>query len=150
MPATTIDAGNIQKILANLINDGTNVVPADDITTHPATYRGLVNDDDELIGVIAADLAFAHRSGGALAMIPAGTVNEADENEPVSTWLEAYNEVANVLSRVANEASGQRLHIDPGISHDAEICEGLMSSVDKVIVEATIPQYGPGKIGFWL
>lgn len=147
MPA--VDAAAIQRVLAGLINGNTDVAPSDDIEAHPATYRGLVNDADELIAVIAADLGFAHRAGAALAMIPAGTVNEADEDTPVDTWLEYYNEVANVLSRVANEAANQRLHIDPGISHDQAACEAVMASATRFVVEAKIPVYGTGKVAFW-
>ena len=65
MSTVTIAVPDMQQILAGLIGRDITSEPVDSVSPHPATYRGLVTNEDELQAVIAADLDFAHRTGGA-------------------------------------------------------------------------------------
>lgn len=141
--------GQVQQLLTDLLGREVLVTPATTVDPHSATARGLVTDDDELVAVIASDLMFAHRSGAALAMIPSVTADEASEG-PDEELMEVYQEVANVVSRVVNEASPTRLRLDPNMDHSVEALEAIVvegSVASSVSTE--IDGYGDGKLGVW-
>jgi hypothetical protein len=137
-------------MLAELIGKEVTVDPADACTPHPATYRGLVTNDDKLVGVIASDLDFAHRTAAALAIIPAGRVSEPNE-DPEEDLIMIYIEVANVLSRLANEAAPARVRIDPGMDHPDERIEAVIERGKAVFLgTADVEGYGRGNFGIWM
>lgn len=150
MATITISDNEVQSILAGLLGRTVTVSPVDDaIRPHSSTARGLVTDDNELVAVIATDLRFAHRSAAALAMMPAALVAEEAE-DPDDDLLEIYQEVANVLSRLANEALPSRVRLDPNMDHPLQkmqkiVVEGEIMSA----VEAEIEDYGVGRLGLW-
>lgn len=150
MGPITIKDSEVQKILAGLLGRDVDVSAlGDPVRPHSSTARGLVTDDDQLVAVIATDLLFAHRSAAALAMMPAATINEAAE-DPDEDLMEIYQEVANVLSRLANEAMPSRVRLDPNMDHPLQslqriVVEGEIMSA----VETTIEGYGVGRMGLW-
>jgi hypothetical protein len=144
-----IEDGQMQKLLTDLLGREVTVAPVDQVEPHSATARGLVTDDDELVAVIASDLLFAHLSGAALAMIPAHSVDEKTM-EPDEELMEVYQEVANVVSRVVNEAAPSRVRLDPNMDHSVEDLEAIVveGSVASS-VSTDIEGYGLGRIGVW-
>ncbi|MEM7324647.1 MAG: hypothetical protein AAF531_16270 [Actinomycetota bacterium] len=150
MAAIEIKDNEVQKILAGLLGRDVDVARVDDpIRPHSSTARGLVTDDDKLVAVIATDLLFAHRSAAALAMMPASAINEAAE-DPDEDLMEIYQEVANVLSRLANEAMPSRVRLDPNMDHPLQALQKIVVEGEVMsAVETTIEGYGIGRMGLW-
>ncbi|MGH1492872.1 MAG: hypothetical protein ACRBK7_26340 [Acidimicrobiales bacterium] len=141
--------GEVQKLLCGLLGREVAVSPVDTVEPHSATARGLVTEEDELVAVIASDLFFAHSSGAALAMIPAHTL-DGKENDPDEELMEVYQEVANVVSRVVNEASPKRLRLDPNMDHPVDTLEAIVVEGNVLSsVSTDIEGYGIGKLGVW-
>lgn len=146
---TTIDPAQVGDMITGLIGRDATAKPAADVAVHPATYRGLVTDENHLAAVMACDLEFAHRSGAALAMVPPVNVSEPAE-APDDDYLEFYSEVVNVLSRLVNELAPVRLRLDPGIQHSEESLQAVIDSGTVLVAaEADIEGYGSGKLGVW-
>ncbi|MEM1332257.1 MAG: hypothetical protein AAGG08_02265 [Actinomycetota bacterium] len=143
--ATVVDTPELARLLKQLLGRDVKVSKGSIFASHPLTRCGLVDNDDRLVGVISSDLAFAHISGASLAMIPAGVVEDAGD-EPVDSWLEFYREVANVLSRTVNEASPQRVRLDPGIQHAAEALEQIEAGGGLLAAEVEVAGYGTGRL----
>ncbi len=144
-----IEDGQVGKLLSDLLGREVVVNPVDTVQPHSATARGLVTDEDELVAVIASDLAFAHRSGAALAMIPSTSVSD-EPGDPDEELMEVYQEVANVVSRLVNEAAPSRVRLDPNMDHPIEALEAIV--VDGSVassVSTDIEGYGLGKLGVW-
>ena len=149
MSTVTIKEAKIGEMLTNLLGRDVSVSTSDGVTPHRATYRGLVTNEDILVAVVASDLDFAHRSGGALAMIPPGTVNEKGD-DPDDDLLMFYVEVANVLSRLIDEATPARVRIDPAMDHEFEAMQTIVSGGSVVAAcAAEIEGYGSGAVGVW-
>ncbi len=146
---TTIESRNIQTLLTDLVGRDVTLSAASKATVHPSTFRGLVTDENELVAVVACDLNFAHRSGAALAMIPAVNVSEP-ATAPDESLLEIYSEVSNVLSRLVNEVSPSRLRLDPDLTHTADSLRDLIAAGSLMAaVEADIEGYGSGTLAIW-
>lgn len=145
-----INERQVGSILSGLLGRDVDVSGiADGVNPHSATARGLVTDDDRLVAVIATDLLFAHRSAAAMAMMPAAIVEEAGE-EPDDDLMEVYQEVANVLSRLANEAAPSRVRIDPNMDHAMQALQQIVVKGQVMsAVETEIEGYGPGRMGIW-
>lgn len=147
---TRIRADGIEYVLAKLLDRNVKVLGAQrDIQAHEDTFRGLVTDENELVGLVAADLAFAHATGAALAMVPAAKLEELDELTPDEELIEFYVEVANVLSRIVNEAAPERVRIDPGLEHSVDAMLGVMDSASGIAVTVAIEGYGSGTVSLW-
>ena len=144
-----VTKGQVVKLLRELLSRSIRLDTIATITPHPATYRGVVNDDNVPVAVIAADIDFAHTSAAALAMIPASIVEEKGD-KPDPDLIDMFCEVANVLSRLVNEAHPTRLRIDPGIEFPTEELQAIMDS-GRVVVQSTISieGYGSGDLGIW-
>lgn len=143
-----IDVARTRTVLEDLLGRDITIALAD-LTPHPATLRGLVDDQNNLLGAIGADLPFAHYSGAALALMPAGAAEDAGD-EPSELLVEVYQEVANVVSRLINEVAPRRMRIDPGLSHENEALAAIVGSAPSQIFKVTIKGYGEGHLGFWL
>jgi hypothetical protein len=146
--ATRINAANVAHVLEGLLSKSVKVCDAAPFAPSAATWRGLVTNDNVLVGVIGGDLAFAHKAGAALAMIPAGAVEDHGD-APNEEWLEFYAEVANVLSRVVNEAAPSRVRIDPGLTHDPDALQAVLAAGPGLTLAVEIQGYGSGTVGIW-
>ena len=125
MSTATIPQLAITEILTQLLGREVTGDTAQTVDPHDVTVRGLVTNENQLVAVIASDLDFAHRSGAALAMIPVGTVEEKGDT-PEADFLEFYSEVANVLSRLVDEALPMRVRLDPAMTHPPEALKAIM------------------------
>lgn len=143
-----ISATSLSRILEDLLGRPTEASPAESMELDTSTIRGLVTDDDQLVGIIGADLPFAHRSGAALAMVPAGNLEELSDDD-AAELLEFYLEVANVLSRLLNDAGSTRVRIDPGIEHDLDDVGLVIGAAERSLFRASVDGYGSGTVGIW-
>ncbi len=149
MSTDTIPETAIAEILTNLLGRDVNAVTAEAVSPHNETARGLVTNEDQLVAVIGSDLEFAHRSGAALALIPASRV-ENRGTSPDADLLDLYREVANVLSRLVDEATPMRVRLDPGIEHAPESLKAIVAEGSLLTAcETTISGYGTGNLGVW-
>lgn len=135
----------VARILKKLVGREVDVIDGGDFEILPQSRAGLVDDDDRLVGMVAADLPFVHMTGAALAAVPGGVVAEHgdDLNEE---WLEFYREIANVLSRAVNEAMTRRVRLDPGMQHDDAALDGIWSSGVLTSFAVSIDGYGDGNV----
>lgn len=146
---TNIEDEKVQTLLSDLIGREVELEPITVVEPHSVTARGLVTDDDDLVAVIASDLEFAHRSGAALAMMPANTVAFVDDVD--DDLMAIYQEVANVVSRLVNEAMQPvRVRLDPDLDHSLEsLQEIVVNGHIMSAVSANIEGYGNGRLGVW-
>ncbi len=140
-----LESRDVQRLLRKLLNRSVKVTLSKERPEHPATRRALVNDDNALVAVIASDLAFAHRAGAALALMPSPTVATVGD-EPDEDLVENYIEIANVLSRLVNEASRARVRIDPGLTVPADQMQALISACGCTAFHVDIEGYGTGDL----
>lgn len=143
--AVVVDPPLVARLLRDLLGRPVSVDDADTFESHPATRCGLVTNDDQLVGLIAADLAFAHRAGASLAMIAPAVVEDTGDNVH-DEWIEFYREVANVLSRTVNESSRARVRIDPGITHDPAALAAVEAAGGLTALAVSIAGYGDGRL----
>lgn len=147
---TAIAKENVEHVLRSLLDREVTILSGERrLRLHEATLRGLVTDADELVGAIGCDADFARLTGAALAMIPAGGIDDDDEELIDEELLEFYQEVANVLSRVVNEASPERVRIDPGMEHAVPTMLDVLDGASGVAVSVDIEGYGQGTVGLW-
>lgn len=137
---------DVVRLLHGLLGRDVSGGVVDTLEPHERACHGLVDNDNRLRYVIGADLPFAHLSGAALAMIPAGAAQGAEPDEDL---LEIYHEVANLTSRAVNEASPERVRLDPGIAHDVEVLRSVAASSPGICLDLQIAGYGTGKLGIW-
>lgn len=144
-----IEAQHVRGLLENLLGRDVRLSLGSRLTPSPETYRGLVNDDDELRAVIAGDPPFARQTAAALAMIPMGVIEDGSIAD--AELMEIYSEVANVLSRVVNEASIDRLRLDPSRLHSPNEVEEIIDRGDLVATwNLDISGYGQSQFGIWV
>ncbi len=149
MSQLVLEDGDTRQLLEKLIGKGVSQSEPSSKEIHPSTLRGLVTDENELVALIGSDLAFAHFSGAALAMVPLDAV-DADATSPDEDLLEVYGEVANVLSRVVNEALPERVRIDPGIVHPIEELANIIRQGELAFGRSvSIDGYGAGVLAVW-
>ena len=61
-----------------------------------------------------------------------------------------YNEVANVISRLINEAMPARVRMDPDVDHPVEDLQAIVSKGHiSATVSVDIEGYGVGHLGMW-
>lgn len=93
------------------------------------------------------DSAFAHLSGAALAMVPAGQAREAVDSETNNDdLLENYREILNVITRAINDQGGAHVRLIPG---DVPLPDPLPATSGGHEYNITIDGYGEGKMFFW-
>ncbi len=144
-----MQAEEVGSLLTNLIGREITAEAVDSVAPHPATVRGLVTNEDQLVAVIGSDLDFAHRTSAALAMVPRGRCDDAGD-DPDDDLMEVYREVSNVLSRLIDEAVPMRVRLDPAMDHDQEAMMTIVATGSALaICEADVEGYGTGRFGVW-
>lgn len=139
----------VGELLTNLVGREITASQADSIDVHPATMRGMVTNDNRLVAVIGSDLDFAHRTSAALAMIPVGRCEDAGD-QPDPDLMEVYREVSNVISRLVDEATPERVRLDPGMDHEMEAMQAIVAAGSPMtICETAIDGYGTGRFAVW-
>jgi hypothetical protein len=144
-----IEQDTISHLLGHLLGRSVDASAAPVVQPHPATCRGLVSDEDKLVAVIGSDLAFAHNAGAALAMLPPARLDDL-AGAPDTEILAIYTEVANVLSRLVNEAAPGRVRLDPSLEHPDEALQRVIATGEPIMSSSvSIAGYGPGQLAVW-
>jgi len=138
---------NMSSMLGDLLAKDVTLTQTERFSPHVSALHGLVDNDDKLVYVIGADLAFAHRSGAALAMMPSGRVDSV--TEPDDDLLEFYHEVANVLSRAVSEVATTRVRLDPNMDQQTPEVERATVAGAAVTYSVSVDGYGDGSLGIW-
>ncbi len=69
-------------------------------------FGKFVDDDDNLVGIVATDRAFACNTGAALMMLPPAAASDAKGEKELPENISApFGEVLNVLSRMFNTST---------------------------------------------
>jgi len=143
-----LEAKPVSDLLSKLLGRPVRLSAITDLSPNPITYRGLVDDGNNLSVVIAGNEPFAIQTAAALAMLPLDVVT--DGTFPSNELFDIYSEVANVLSRAVNEAVPNRFRLDPSINHSMA---ALQHVIDTGILVASwgldIQGYGASKFGVW-
>lgn len=113
---------------------------------------GVFRDDDGAVaGACVADLAFAARTGAALAMIPKPVADEAIETGVlVDNLRDNFYEIANIATSLLNGPSVPHLKI-------TELADGVPDEVRDLLVRAagrrtyhvTLGDYGSGTFALY-
>ena len=148
LTAPTLD--EVSTLLSGLLGRPVAASVAESGQLDPATLRGLVDDENNLISVIAADLPFAHRTGAAIAMMPASAADDAGYDAADEDLIENYHEVANVLSRAVNERSPSRLRLDPGLSHERAALVEVIRNGTGAVYTVDVNGYGEGHVAVYI
>ena len=117
-----------------------------DPSCHVAYY---VTREDELAGFCVVDLPLSGYLGGALAMIPTGTVQEEiDSGALGEDLLDAYYEVANIMAALlcADDAPHVRLiGIDEaGKDFEAKVLATIKEPRVRMDIKLEVEEYGSG------
>lgn len=140
---------DVGELLSSLIGREVTATMVDSVDPHPATMRGMVTNDNQLVAVIGSDLDFAHRASAALAMIPVGRCEDAGD-QPDSDLMEVYREVSNVISRLVDEATPDRIRLDPGMDHEHEAMQVIIAAGSPMVIcETVVDGYGSGRFAVW-
>lgn len=139
---------SVQRMLESLLGRDVEVEGTGAIDLHVESVRGLVTNENELVGAVGGDLNFVANAGASLALMPPVNVEELDE-ETEEAVVEFYGEVANVMSRLVNDHGDERVRIDPNMTHPIEDLGLVIGAGGGQIYSTTISGYGSGTVGLW-
>lgn len=99
------DRLHVQRALSDLLGRDVRVTDAAGLVAAPSNSVAVYRiDEGELVALLVGDVAFAARSGAALALTPAKLAEECEKAGRLNEALgENYFEVANVLSGLLNQ-----------------------------------------------
>ena len=111
MPLTSPDADSLNSLLEMLLGESADVdcrEGGDPVDSLAKPYGSLLLDDnDEVVGVILADLTAAVSLGGQLMMLPVGGLeDQIEENDPTNLVIDAVSEVFNNVTVTMNTIEG--------------------------------------------
>jgi hypothetical protein len=115
-------------------------------TCHSAYY---VTREDALAGFCVVDLALSGYLGGALAMIPQGTVQEEIHyGELGEDLLDAYYEVANIMAALLCADGTPHVRLlgidDAGMPFESPVLSTIKNPCRRIDVHVDVAEYGSG------
>lgn len=145
------DSDAVDKLLSIILGDGLTISENDSPEFESRYIATFINPEGQLVAVCASDMPFAGYSGAALAMIPAGAVEDCIKSDELTDSLsDNYYEVMNICSRLMLSDTSDHLKLDK--THTpAEPPEGVDALKENgTVVGFTIdiPKYGTGKLDF--
>ena len=153
-PLTVVlpDAKAVKDMLSGLVGKPVGVTPGAPVTptaTEPVSVAVYVSPTMAVNALCVMDLPLAAWTGGALALLPPGGVQDVvEEDGELTTMLtEALHEVVNVLSALFNVpgAPHSRLYrlYAPGDDLPADIAASLAHH-NRLDLAVDVPGYGKG------
>jgi hypothetical protein len=145
---------DVKDMLTGLVGRPVTVAPGAPVTPterSPVSVAVYVDPQLNVNALCVMDLALSAWTGGALAMLPPGGVQDAvEEDGELTTMLtEALHEVVNVLSAMFNVpgAPHSKLHklFAPGDDVDGDIA-GMLAAFNRLDLAVEVPGYGKGKL----
>lgn len=141
---------NVKKLLVGIFGDGTEVEDGEALNLDESFVANYVLEDNT-VAVCVADVSLVVNSGSGMMQLPPGVAQDAiKENDPTGIMVEAYYEVANILTRVLMNAKTPHLKLTnlakPG--EDIGFAAGLNGSAECVPFKVEIPGFGSGNLTF--
>ena len=153
-PLTVVlpDAKAVKDMLTGLVGRPVGVTPGAPVTpteTKPVSVAVYVSPSMDVNALCVMDLALSAYSGGALALLPPGGVQDAVEEDGELTGMqaEALHEVVNVLAALFNAqgAPHSKLHklSAPGDELPGDLA-GMLAAFNRLDLAVDVPGYGKG------
>jgi hypothetical protein len=143
-----------KDMLTGLTGKPVTVAPGAPVTPterSPVSVAVYVDPQLNVNALCVMDLALSAWTGGALAMLPPGGVQDAveEDGELSSMLTEALYEVVNVVSALFNVpgAPHSKLHklFAPGDAIDGDIA-GMLAAFNRLDLQVEVPGYGKGNL----
>jgi hypothetical protein len=143
-----------KDMLTGLTGKPVTVAPGAPVTPterSPVSVAVYVDPQLNVNALCVMDLALSAWTGGALAMLPPGGVQDAveEDGELSSMLTEALYEVVNVVSALFNVpgAPHSKLHklFAPGDDIDGDIA-GMLAAFNRLDLQVEVPGYGKGNL----
>ncbi|TFV53860.1 hypothetical protein E4P41_20795 [Geodermatophilus sp. DF01-2] len=153
-PLTVVlpDAKAVKDMLTGLVGKPVGVTPGAPVTPTERSSVSVavyVSPSMDVNALCVMDLGLSAYSGGALALLPPGGVQDAveEDGELTAMLTEALHEVVNVLSALFNVpgAPHSRLYrlYAPGDELPADIA-GMLAAFNRLDLAVEVPGYGRG------
>jgi len=141
---------NVKKLLTGIFGDGTTVEDGEEMTLEDNYVANYVCEDTT-VALCVADLSLVVNSGSGMMQLPPGVAKEAiQDKDPTEVMVEAYYEVANILTRVLMDSKSPHLKLTtlskPG--EDIAFTKGIDGGTQCVPFNVEIPGFGSGKLMF--
>ncbi|MFT7620547.1 MAG: hypothetical protein ACI97A_004204 [Planctomycetota bacterium] len=122
------NAETVSELFSNLLCEEIEFASAVAVRTVDQSAKAvaclLIDDDDQTVGAVVADLTAAVSLGGQLMMLPVGGLEEQiEENSPSAIVIDAVSELFNNFTTVVNS-----LEENPHVR--SRVAEDLMSLVE--------------------
>jgi hypothetical protein len=155
-PLTVVlpDAKAVKDMLSGLVGKPVGVAPGAPVTPtdrDPVSVAVYVSPTMAVNALCVMDLPLAAWTGGALALLPPGGVQDVVEEDGELTGMltEALHEVVNVLSALFNVpgAPHSKLHASyaPGDDLPGDIA-GMLVAFNRLDLAVDVPGYGKGRL----
>ncbi|SFK43838.1 hypothetical protein [Geodermatophilus ruber] len=147
-------AKDVRDMLAGLLGKPVAVLPGDPVTPsgeRPASVAVYVDPQMNVSALCVMDLGLSAYTGGALALLPPGGVQDAvEEDGELTTMLtEALHEVVNVLSALFNVPGAPHSKLyklyAPGEDLPGDLAE-MVAAFNRIDLAVEVPGYGKGAL----
>jgi hypothetical protein len=153
-PLTVVlpDAKAVKDMLSGLVGKSVGVTPGAPVTPtekKPVSVAVYVSPTMDVNALCVMDLPLSAWTGGALALLPPGGVQDAvEEDGELTTMLtEALHEVVNVLSALFNVPGAPHSKLyqlyAPGDELPGDIA-GMLAAFNRIDLAVDVPGYGKG------
>jgi hypothetical protein len=148
MTLTFPSAGDVGRVVEVLLDKRIGFVECDATPLGEGLHVAcLIDDEDQVVGAIAADLSASIYLGGSLMMLPpAACKDQLKSGEATENVVEALTEVFNNIVTLVNQANGNP-HVRVG---EARRCNGstetawIQAPAARVDLRADFPGFAPG------
>ena len=155
-PLTVVlpDAKAVKDMLSGLVGKPVSVTPGAPVTPtekDPVSVAVYVSPTMAVNALCVMDLPLAAWTGGALALLPPGGVQDAveEDGELTAMLTEALHEVVNVLSALFNVpgAPHSKLYRSyaPGDDLPGDVA-GMLAAFNRLDLAVEVPGYGKGRL----
>jgi hypothetical protein len=155
-PLTVVlpDTKAVKDMLSGLVGKPVSVTPGAPVTPtakDPVSVAVYVSPTMAVNALCVMDLPLAAWTGGALALLPPGGVQDVveEDGELTAMLTEALHEVVNVLSALFNVpgAPHSKLHASyaPGDDLPGDVA-GMLAAFNRLDLAVEVPGYGKGRL----
>jgi hypothetical protein len=153
-PLTVVlpDAKAVKDMLSGLVGKPVGVTPGAPVTPtekKPVSVAVYVSPSMDVNALCVMDLPLSAWTGGALALLPPGGVQDAveEDGELTAMLTEALHEVVNVLSALFNVPGAPHSKLyqlyAPGDDLPTDIA-GMLATFNRLDLAVDVPGYGKG------
>jgi hypothetical protein len=153
-PLTVVlpDAKAVKDMLSGLVGKPVGVTPGAPVTPtekKPVSVAVYVSPSMDVNALCVMDLPLSAWTGGALALLPPGGVQDAveEDGELTAMLTEALHEVVNVLSALFNVPGAPHSKLyqlyAPGDDLPTDIA-GMLAAFNRLDLAVDVPGYGKG------